>query len=197
MRSLYSDRPTWLHAVPAGAKLGGMVVLGALLAWADRPATLLPLVAGAAGLFLSVGRVPRQGWRPVLMVGAVALLIALFHALQGNAWLGMAGGLRLLAAMLLAVLLTLTTRFDQLLAVFEAVLAPLRPLGVRSERLALGLGLMLRFTEHFLVQWRRFDDAHRARTGRPGGWRLLSPLTVRMLVTAQRVADALQVRQRR
>jgi biotin transport system permease protein len=32
------------------------------------------------------------------------------------------------------------------------------------------------------------------RTGRPGGFRLLAPLTIQMLVSASRVADALQLR---
>ena len=46
---------------------------------------------------------------------------------------------------------------------------PLRPLGVDPERLSLQLGLMLRFTEHFFIQWGKLDDAYRLRTGRGGG----------------------------
>jgi len=120
--------------------------------------------------------------------------VAAFHAWMGQAWLGIASALRLLSASLLGAMLTLTTRFDALLAVFEALLWPLRRLGLRTQGLSLGLGLMLRFTEHFFVQWRRLDDAHRARTGKAGGWRLLAPLTIRMLATASRVADALAAR---
>lgn len=41
--------------------------------------------------------------------------------------------------------------------------------------MALQLGLMLRFIEHFFVQWKKLDDAWRLRTGRPGGWRLIAP----------------------
>jgi len=53
---------------------------------------------------------------------------------------------------------------------------------------------MLRFAENFYAQWQRLDDAHRARSGRSGGWRLLAPLTIRALQTAERVADALAAR---
>ena len=63
-----------------------------------------------------------------------------------------------------------------------------------TERLSLQLGLMLRFTEHFFIQWGKLDDAYRLRTGRGGGWRLVAPLAVHMLQTARRVADALFVR---
>lgn len=91
-------------------------------------------------------------------------------------------------------MLTLTTRFEDLLAVLEAVLHPLQRFGVPTERIALGLGLMLRFAENFYVQWQRLDDAYRVRTGHGGGLRLLAPLTIRTLQTAERVADALAAR---
>ena len=94
----------------------------------------------------------------------------------------------------LALIHTLTTRFEDLLAVLEAVLHPLQRLGVPTERIALGLGLMLRFAENFYVQWQRLDDAYRARSGHGGGLRLLAPLTIRTLQTAERVADALAAR---
>jgi len=44
------------------------------------------------------------------------------------------------------------------------------------------------------VQWQRLDDAYRARAGHGGGLRLLAPLTIRTLQTAERVADALAAR---
>jgi biotin transport system permease protein len=101
-----------------------------------------------------------------------------------------------MSAATLALMLTLTTRFEDLLAVFEALLWPLRAVGIPTGRLTLGLGLMLRFAENFHVQWRRLDDAHRARAGKGGGLKLLPPLTIRTLQTADRVADALAARMR-
>jgi biotin transport system permease protein len=56
---------------------------------------------------------------------------------------------------------------------------------------------MLRFTEHFFVLWRRLDEAHKLRTGRSGGFKILAPLTIQMLIAARRVADALHLRLRR
>jgi biotin transport system permease protein len=97
----------------------------------------------------------------------------------------------------MGIALTLTTRYTDLLHVFERVLSPLNRWGVPSEQLALQLALMLRFTEHFFVLWRRLDDAHRLRTGKAGGFKILAPLTIQMLIAARRVADALHVRLRR
>ena len=90
--------------------------------------------------------------------------------------------------------LTVSTRPTDLLLVLDALLAPLARLGLQPGRVSLQLALMLRFTEHFFVQWKRLDEAHRLRTGRPGGLRLIAPLTVQMLQRAQRVADALYAR---
>ncbi len=70
-------------------------------------------------------------------------------------------------------------------------------MGIASDQLALQLALMLRFTEHFFVMWRRLDEAHRLRTGKSGGFKILAPLSIQMLLAARRVADALQLRLRR
>ena len=102
--------------------------------------------------------------------------------------------LRLACASTLGVALTVSTRPTDLLQVLDALLRPLAHLGLRPERVSLQLALMLRFTEHFFVQWKKLDEAHRLRTGRAGGLRLIAPLTVQMLQGAQRVADALYAR---
>jgi len=194
MRSLYSDRRTWLHAVPAWLKLLCIGVLGTAFFMVDSPPWLIAGAAIVGLLFVSLGRATRPARRLVVAIAIVGVMIAGFHAWLGQPMVGVVSVLRLSAASLLGAMLTLTTRFDALLAVFETLLAPLEKLGVRTGRLALGLGLMLRFTEHFFVQWRRLDDAHRARTGKAGGLALLAPLTIRMLVTARRVGDALAAR---
>ena len=102
--------------------------------------------------------------------------------------------LRLACASTLGVALTVTTRPTDLLQVLDTLLAPLARLGVQPQRVSLQLALMLRFTEHFFTQWKKLDDAHRLRTGRAGGLRLIAPLTVQMLQSARRVADAIDAR---
>jgi len=194
MRSLYSAEATWMHAIPAWIKLAILSVCGTVLVLVDRPIHLLIACALALLVFASLGP---PAWRRVRLLAGLAVaggLIITFHAVLGTTLLGMASALRLVTAGTLALMLTLTTRFEDLLAVLEAVLHPLHRVGVPTGRIALGLGLMLRFAENFYVQWQRLDDAHRARTGRGGGLRLLAPLVIRTLQTADRVADALAAR---
>jgi len=183
-----------MHAIAAWVKLALLSVCGTLLVLVERPVHLAIACAVVLLIFASLGP---PAWRRARMLLGVAIaggMIVGFHWAMGTTSLGVASALRLASAATLALMLTLTTRFEDLLAVLEAVLHPLQRFGVPTERIALGLGLMLRFAENFYVQWQRLDDAYRARAGHGGGLRLLAPLTIRTLQTAERVADALAAR---
>ena len=197
MGSLYSEQHTWLHAVPAYVKLVCLALLGTGLFFTDHLRTLFVASLVCVLIFFSLGRTARAT-KPVLMgLGFACLLITAFHLYMQHPALAAITVLRLVSTTLMGMALTLTTRYSDLLHVFECVLSPLRFVGISSERIALQLALMLRFTEHFFVLWRRLDDAHRLRTGKSGSFKILAPLTIQMLVAARRVADALQLRLRR
>lgn len=197
MGSLYSEQPTWLHAVPAFVKLLALAVLGAGV-FATQALTPLAWATGlCVCVFVSLGGAAKRA-QPLLMGVLVAsLLVAGFHVWMQHAELAAVTVMRLVSTTLMGVALTLTTRPSDLLQVFEQLLSPLRRVGFKPEVLALQLALMLRFTEHFFVVWRRLDDAHRLRTGKSGGFKILAPLTIHMLIAARRVADTLHVRFRR
>lgn len=194
MRSLYSEHPTWLHRVGAGTKLLGLALAGTALFTVSQPAVLAGAAAVVLAMLASLGRAARPATRTLVSIVVASALIVGFHWLAASPMIGIISALRLLSASVLGVMLTLTTRFDALLDAFEMALSPLAMLGLKTDKIALALGLMLRFTEHFFVQWRRLDDAHRARTGRAGGFRLLAPLTIRMLIVSRAVGDALTAR---
>ena len=194
MGSLYSEQHSWLHGVPAGRKLLLVVLLSALLYQLQNTLLLGALALGSALLCASLGQAMRPVRRLLLALLLASALILGFHTAMGQAALGVTSVLRLIGTSLLGLALTVSTRSGDLLAVLEWALAPLQRLGLRTERLALQLAMMLRFTEHFFVVWKRLDDAHRLRTGRAGGLRLLAPLTIAMLVAARRVADTLENR---
>ena len=194
MGSLYSDHITWLHRRSAAFKLACMAVLGTVLFTVQHPLWLAVAAAGSLLLWLSLGRATRPARRVMVSVLVGAALVATFHVWMGHPALAAASALRLASASALGVALTVTTRPTDLLDVFHALLSPLSRLGMHPERVALQLALMMRFVEHFFVQWQKLDDAHRLRTGRRGGLRLLAPLTVQMLSTARRVGDAIYAR---
>ena len=194
MGSLYSDIPTWLHRIAAGHKLLTLAVLGALLFITQSPIVLAFSACACALLWFSLGKATAGARRLLISVLIAALLVAAFHVFMGNYRVAAVSTLRLVCASVLGVALTITTLPADIVDVLERLLAPLSRLGMHPERLALQIALMLRFTEHFFVQWQKLDDAHRLRTGRAGGLRLIAPLTVQMLQTARRVGDELFVR---
>ncbi len=194
MGTLYSDIPSWMHRLPAGLKLLLLALSSvALLALSDLRLQALAFAAIVL-LYASLGAASRPTRRLVVVAVMASALVGGLHAATGQPWLGLASGLRLVSTTMLGAMLTATTRFGDLLGVAEWLLSPLARLGVPVERLALQLGLMLRFAEQFFVQWQRLADAYRVRTGRAGSWRLLAPLTIHMLITARKVADALAIR---
>lgn len=196
MGSLYSSQRTWLHGYSAGFKLLVLALWGTAQCFTDSG-----LVLGSAAIlcllmFVSLGQAAWAARKLLLSVLIACLLIVGFHVFMGQPMVGWISTLRLVSASLLGVALTITTTPTALLSVLERLLSPMQHVGVRTDRIALQLGLMLRFTEHFFVVWKRLDDAHRVRTGRAGGLRLLGPLTIQMLMSARRVSDALEMRLR-
>lgn len=197
MGSLYSDIPTWLHRVPAGLKLLALAGLGIELMGAQQWPVLLAVSSVCVLIFASLGAASARAKPLVMGVLMASALVAGFHVWMAQPMLAAVTVMRLISATLMGIALTLTTRYTDLLGVFEWVLSPLQKLGLRTDRFALQLALMLRFTEHFFVVWRRLDDAYRLRTGQSGGFKILAPLTIQMLLTTRRVADALTLRLRR
>jgi biotin transport system permease protein len=197
MGSLYSDQPTWLHSVPAGLKLLVLAMLGIGLFAVQQWQVLLAATVVCVLVFASLGAAALRARPLVVGVLVASALVAGFHVWMAQPLLAAVTVMRLLSATLMGIALTLTTRYSDLLHVFEWLLSPLQKLGVRTDRLALQLALMLRFTEQFFVVWRRLDESYRLRTGKAGGFKILAPLTIHMLVTARRVADTLHLRLRR
>ena len=194
MGSLYSEFPTWLHRWRAGLKLLLLATGGTLLFLTTSPMLLAGAGLVCLILWFSLGQATMVARRLMRSVIIAALLVAGFHVFMGNHELAAVSALRLICASTLGVALTITTRPSDLVEVLEWLLSPLARLGIPVERVAMQIALMLRFTEHFFVQWKKLDDAHRLRTGKSGGLRLIAPLTIHMLQATRRVADALWAR---
>jgi biotin transport system permease protein len=197
MGSLYSDIPTWLHRMPAGLKLLALALLGIGLFAMQQWQVLLAVTVACVLVFVSLGAAVQAARPWVIGVLFASGLVAGFHVWMSQPVLAAVTVMRLVSATLMGIALTLTTRYSDLLHVLTWLLSPLRKIGVRTDPLALQLALMLRFIEHFFVVWRRLDDAYRLRTGQSGGFKILAPLTIQMLLTTRRVADALTIRLRR
>ncbi|MFC5501610.1 energy-coupling factor transporter transmembrane component T family protein [Lysinimonas soli] len=199
MISLYRPGRSLLHRAPAGAKLLGLVILGLAVSFIPRDRTALTVVllaaaallvvAGYASARLAPGILLRQLWttRWIVVVMVVTQLIFL------TPWDAAVSTVRVVAILLLAALLTLTTRSEDLLDALQTALRPLTRFGVDPRRVGLTLSLTIAMLPVIASIAERVREAQQARGARLGV-RAIVPMLVLSLRHADDVADALTAR---
>ncbi len=194
MIGLYVPGDSLLHRAPAGVKLVLLAVGLSMVTLFASPATVLVglgvvmLLAGAAGVG---GRAVLAQVRPLLWV-----LIALGAA---QVWLaGWQAAVVMCSSILMAVLaaglVTLTTRTQDLLDAVVGGLGPLRRVGVRPERVALLLALVIRTVPVLARIAGEVREARVARGAQRSARALAVPMVIRTVRHADRLGEALVAR---
>jgi biotin transport system permease protein len=193
MLTLTSPVETWLHRVPAGAKLAALAaVTVGLFSLEGLVGQSLALVALGA-LYLSCGLL-RYGLRSLLPLWPFLLVLAVWHGWTGTMAEGGTVALRLITAVAAANLVTMTTRLTDMVTVLERLAGPFRHLGLPPRTLALALALVIRFIPVLSDRVGTLRSAWAARSARRAGWAILVPATLAALEDADRVAEALRAR---
>ncbi len=194
MIALYISGPSWAHRLPAGIKLLFLAVVSIAAFPIGTIVPLLLLLLLAVGLFASLGR---RGVRKLTLIRRLMpflVAIVLFHWIIGTPWVGILVAVRLLALVLLASFITLTTRMDDMMAALRPIFRPLTYFGLSDRRLALALALMIRFIPVLLGIVENLNEAYRARSAKAGRWRLVAPFAIQALRLSDQVGDALTAR---
>jgi biotin transport system permease protein len=195
MLTLTSPFDTPLHRLPAGAKLGALAGAALLLMPLRDPWLIAGATGATAALYLA------QGWRFAGYGAAMLrplwpflLVLAVWHGWTGD-WGGGAGvGLKLLTAVALANLVTMTTALADLIAVVERLTRPFARFGLNPKVLAIAMALVIRFTPVLLSRMAQLIEAWRARSPARANWRVVVPVTLMALDEADHVAEALRAR---
>lgn len=187
-------RITWLHRVPAGAKLVVLALVGAAVFLVDDLHVL-------AGFVLAAVLLPLSAWLPlkavVRQVTPAAILIAAvggFHLLMDEPRLAAEVSARLATVILLAVVLTLTTRVSDMVEAIEVGVGPLRVVGVNPAKVGLTLSLAIRFIPVLFDLVGEIREAQKARGLEGNVFAVVMPLLVRTLRMADDLADAISAR---
>jgi biotin transport system permease protein len=192
--AVYLPGHSVVHRMPAGAKLLGLAVVAMVSVVIREPWQVAVLLASVVALY-AVARVP---WRTAV---AQARPLAWFAAglavfqLVVSGWeraVVVVGGL--LGLVLLAALVSLTTRTT---AVVDAVVvgaSPLRRVRVDPERLGLLVALAVRAVPVVADLARQVREAQLARGTSADPTAFVVPLVVRSLRHADRLAEALVAR---
>jgi biotin transport system permease protein len=191
---LYLHRDSPVHAVPAGAKMLGLLGAGTgLLLFHPLPVLSAALVA-TLGLY-GLARLRPREVLPVLRLSAFVLgPLFVLHALLAGWVPALEAVLRLAVLLLLATLVSLTTRASDMLESLQRALRPLGRLGVSPARLGLLLSLTLRFIPLLALWLREVQEAQRVRGLDRDPFAVLVPLLVKTLRTADALADAIDAR---
>lgn len=194
MISLYLAERTWLHAIPAGWKLLALAFISIAVAPFDSLPLMAGLLAATLALYASLGRAAMAQIALLRPMWPLFAILLAFHAWNGDIVLGLVVMARLLAMVLLANAVTMTTRMDAMMDAIEPVLSPLRLVGLAPRTVALAVAMMIRFVPLLFALWESLNESYRARTGRRGGWRLLAPFCIQTLRLSHNAAEALAAR---
>lgn len=190
---LYRPAGTWLHRLPAGAKMLGLLLASTVVVALRGPGPGVAALAIALGLVVWSGSVGvlLRALRGVLLV---AVLLASYTAWQQGWQRSVELSTELVALVLLATVLTSTTPVDEVLDAVTRALRPLRRVGVDPGRVGLAFALVLRAVPTTLDLARETGDAARARGLERDPRARLVPLVIRTVAHARATGEALDAR---
>ncbi|SEL11047.1 biotin transport system permease protein [Roseovarius nanhaiticus] len=195
MISLTSPVETRAHGWPAGAKLAALCLATMGLFAMDSVVGHLAACAVMLALYAAPGRVFfRSGMARLRVLWPFFVIIALWHVVTATPAEGAIIALRLVTAVGLANLVTMTTRLSDMIGVVRWLAAPLRRFGIETRGLELGIALVIRFTPMLAGKGTQLARAWRARSPRRPGWRIVTPFALCAIDDAEHVADALRAR---
>lgn len=194
MIQMYRAGTSIVHRTPPGLKLALLVLAAVVVSAYPHDGWSVALVLGAVAALYVLARLPwrillREVWRLrwIIVILGVALWVFVSPL---TAWINTA---RLVALVLMASLLTLTTPMGELLDVVRWTVAPFRRFGADPDAVAMAVSLTLTMIPVVSGFSEAVRDAARARGVRLGV-RGIVPLMVRTLRHSDDVGDALAAR---
>ncbi|MET3509431.1 energy-coupling factor transporter transmembrane component T family protein [Plantibacter flavus] len=195
MITLYRPGASWLHRAPAGPKALGILVVVLAISllptswWTAGIATTATVIAYLVS-GLGLGELGRQllliRWIITITVAGQLLFLDVESAVSNTS--------RIVAAILLAALLVLSTRVADLLDAFERVLKPLGRFGVDPSRIALMLAVAINTVPVLARLATSVREAQRARGAGSNLVTFVVPFLVVSLKHADELGEALTAR---
>ncbi|MDO6480084.1 energy-coupling factor transporter transmembrane protein EcfT [Shimia thalassica] len=194
MLDLYSPGKSFLHKMSPAPKMLVLMVAATLLFLNDSLAVTLAAMVAVLLLYPLAQLSFKQAWqqlRPLLWIFAV------FFALQW--WLaGLEQAayvvLRLAALILLASLVTLTTRSSDMIDTITTGLGFLKPIGVNPAKVGLAISLALRFIPVLAQVTQDVREAQKTRGLERSVIAVAMPVAIRTLKMADDISDAIESR---
>jgi ABC-type cobalt transport system, permease component CbiQ and related transporters len=192
--AVYVPRDSVVHRLPAGTKLLLLVLAAVGVLALQQPwqvVVVLALIAVLYGAARIPWRTALEQVRPLLWF---LLALGLFQVVVAGWQRAVVVVGAMLGLVLLATLVSLTTRTTAMVDVVVRWLRPLRRVGVDPERVGLLVALGIRSVAVIIELAREVRQAQLARGSSSSPLAFIVPLVVRTLRHADRLADALVAR---
>lgn len=195
MKSLYSAGDSFLHRMPAGAKIAGLALVATAVFLTRQPLVLGAVMLAAAAIYFSLGQSIAAATHTLRPVFATIVLVGIAHLLFTGTEQAMVTTLRLTILMLLGAAVTLTTTVQAFMDVVTCAAAPLERIGlVKAADIGLAVGLVVRFVPEILSRYEAIREAHVARGLKPRAMTVIGPLIISTLKDADNIAAAIDAR---
>ncbi|MHA7282930.1 energy-coupling factor transporter transmembrane component T family protein [Arthrobacter sp. TMS2-4] len=173
---------------------GSLACAGLVLAWRSPSVTGIVLVLTVTALVLGARLSPARILRMLLPAAPVLVVLALYQGwLHGfSAAFAVVGGI--IACLLAARALTLTTPVQDILDGVVRLADPFRVLGAQPERFALALSVMLRSIPYLAGLFVDVREAAKARGLERNPRVAVTPLVIGAVAYAHRTGEALAAR---
>ena len=190
----YQPGTTFLHRMPAGAKLLAMAAISVVTVVFRSPVTSVGLLAVVIVL-LAVARVRLALLlRTLRGLLVVMTLIAAYQVWQ-QGWVHAVTVVgALVGLILLATVLTVTTSVDEMLDTVTRAVAPFRRFGVDPDMVALAFSLMIRGIPTTIELASETRQAAMARGLERNPRALVTPMVLRTVAHARATGEALHAR---
>ncbi|WP_428244026.1 energy-coupling factor transporter transmembrane component T family protein [Gynuella sp.] len=194
MISLYRHQPSWLHRIPAGAKIILLLVSSVLLFPVQQSWIQVAVLALIVASYASLGT---RGLNHISVLRPMQWLLAAIFILQW--WTtgpdaATALIVRMINMILLANLVTLTTRMEDMIATISPCFIPLKIFGIQPNRIAFAISLFIRFVPVLMATMNTLGEAWKARGGGYQRWKLIIPMMLITLKMSDTVAEAIATR---
>ena len=195
MISLVSPIKTPLHHWPAGVKFTALCAATVSLFHITDIAIHLVVFAAICLIYIGCGKVFFfAGVRNIRLLWPFVAIVLLWHYFSDDLLQGSVIVTRMLNALALANLVTMTTRLDDLMDFVRWCVTPLRYFGLKTRPVEIAVALVVRFTPVLHQKSCYIYDAWLARSPRKPRWRLIVPIAALALDDADHVAEALKAR---
>lgn len=195
MISLTSPVKTRAHDWPAGLKLAGLCASTLGLFYISSPYAHLAILLTILAAYAAPGRAfLRSGLRALKVLWPFIVIVGIWQVVIGEIADGLMIVMRMISAVALANLVSMTTRLSDMIAVVSWLSTPLRKLGMPTQVLEIAIALVIRMVPVLMGKGTRLTESWRARATRRPSWRLVLPFTLLALDDADHVGDALRAR---